>query len=266
MPAQRELELNDLPAVERPTVDAFRARFVDAGRPVRIHGAIARWPALGRWSPEDFRARFGEVEVDTYAMEAGRIRLDPKLGFRIVRMPVRDYVEHALHDPEPRYYLRARLPGALPQLVDEIAAPDYCARGRMLRQNLWFSAPGTISHLHFDLPHNLIALVHGRKQFILFPLDESSKLYPQPWLSSVPHLSRVDPERPDYARYPRLAEARGYVCTLEPGDLLFIPSRTWHHARSVTSSISVNFWWAEGMTAALLQLSDLYKRVRGLNI
>jgi hypothetical protein len=264
--AERTLDLEELPVLERPTVPAFRESFVERSLPVRIRGALAGSTALARWSPEDLAARFGDVEIDTYAMERGRIKLDPKTGFQLVRLPIREYVSHVLGGDEPRYYLRARLPGTLPRLADEIDTPVYCAGGRRLRKNLWFSAPGTITSLHFDLPHNLVAQIHGKKRFILFPSRERLNLYPHPWISSSPHLAQINPENPDFMRYPRLARARGYSCTLEPGDLLFMPSRTWHHARSLTSSISVNFWWTEGPIIALVELSDLYKRLRGLNI
>lgn len=259
-------ELRDLDIVERPTREQFRALYVAPEVPIRIRGALRDWPALGTWSPDDFRARFGDVEVATYAMKNGRIELDPKLGFRLLHMTVRDYVDHVENDSEPRHYWRSKLPGPVPRLLEEIRTPDYCGGGALLRQNLWFSAPNTISHLHFDLPHNLVAQVHGRKKFILFRRDQAQYLYPHSIVSSVPHLSRVDPEHPDLFSFPQLARARGYVCTLEPGDLLFIPSRCWHHAHSMTASITVNFWWAEGVTRGLVQLSDLYKRVRGLNI
>jgi len=32
-------------------------------------------------------------------------------------------------------------------------------------------------------------------------------------------------------------------CVLEPGDLLYIPAKWWHHVRSIDASASVNVWW-----------------------
>lgn len=261
------LELDEMPTVDRPSVDGFHLEYVRAARPVRIRGAIADWPALGRWSPDDFAARFGDVLADAYAMEAGQIVRDRRSGFRIVRLTIREYVERLrLEEGKPRLYLRARLGELLPELMREVVVPRYCARRLALRQNLWFSGAGAVTALHFDLPHNLVAQVYGRKRFVVFPRAETRKLYPEPWLSSAPHLSRVDPESPDYARFPRLRRARGFACTLEPGDMLFIPSRSWHHARSSTTSISTNFWWATPLLYPLMTISDAYKRARRLNI
>lgn len=260
------LELAALETVERPSVAAFRARYRDRNQAVLIRGALTGWRALGRWSPQQLRERFGELKVPAYEMRDGRIVLDPRLGFRIVEVTVRDYVDQVLAGGPPRLFLRARLPDVLPALMQELETPAYCEGGLLLRRNLWFSATDNVTALHFDLPDNLVAQVHGTKRFILFPPRESKHVYAHPKLSSTPHLAHLDPERPDLARYPEATKARGFSCTLEPGDLLFIPSRWWHYARSPEPSVSVNFWWASPALYPLVRASDLYKRLRGLNI
>lgn len=260
------LRLADLPTLSSIETTDFHRQFVNPGLPVRIRGAIGDWPALGRWSPADFVTRFGDIEITTYALQDGRFVLDDERGFRLERLSIRDYVSHVLETKKPRVYFRGDLSKVLPELRSEFAVPEYCKHRPALRYNLWFSGAGTITPLHFDLPHNLVAQVYGRKRFILFSQDESRNLYRHSWLSSTPHLARVDLEAPDYARYPRLQEARGFVCQMEPGDLLFIPSRFWHHANSTTASISVNFWWATPGLLPLIKASDTYKRLRGLNI
>jgi hypothetical protein len=266
----REVEgpvLEPLERIEPPSRADFVARYVAEQEPVCIRGALERWPALGRWSPRDFEARFGDRFVEAYVMREGRIVLDPKTGFLVERLTVRDYVRACLDEAHgPRLYLRSRLPDVLPELVSEIETPAYCEDGLLLRRNLWFSAKGTITELHFDLPHNLIAEVHGRKRFLLFPFRERPRIYACSPFSSTPHLARVDPEHPDLTRFPRLGEARGYEVTLEPGDLLYMPPRLYHYARSVEASISVNFWWSDRRIYPFVRLSDAYKKLRGLNI
>ena len=50
-------------------------------------------------------------------------------------------------------------------------------------------------------------------------------------------------EAPDLARHPRFARARCTEAVLGPGEMLFIPAGTWHYVRSLTPSLSVNFWF-----------------------
>lgn len=261
------LTLTEMPTVDAPSVEAFHERFVAQHLPVRIRGAIDHWPALQRWSPEAFAGQHGGFATFAYAMEKGRITLDRALGFRLVHLTLGDYVRRLAQSSDaPSVYLRAPLSRLPPELTADLEIPAYCRGRPALRHNLWFSGADTVSQLHFDLPHNLVAQVYGQKRFILFAPSESRHVYPESLFSSTPHLARVDPESPDYARFPRLEAARGYVCTLSPGDLLFIPSRYWHHARSITTSITTNFWWATPALYPLVRLSDLYKRARGLNI
>lgn len=253
-----------LPRVPAPGAREFARRFERENEPVVLTGVADGWPAL-RWSPEHLRGAHGSLEVRAYVMREGRIVLDAQTGFRVEEMRMDEYAERAMARAEPTHYLRARL-DTLPELAREVRTPPY-ADGRLgLRSNLWFAMEGTVSQLHFDLPHNLVVQLHGRKRFILFSDRDSRSVYPHSFRSSTPHLSRVDPEAPDLERFPRLRRARPLECVLEPGDALFIPRRFWHHARALTPSISTNFWWCDPLTYPVLLASDLYKRVRGLNI
>jgi hypothetical protein len=56
--------------------------------------------------------------------------------------------------------------------------------------------------------------------------------------------SAVAVEAPDHAKFPRFAEAKYLEAVLGPGDLLFMPKGMWHYVRSLTTSVSVNFWWS----------------------
>lgn len=62
-------------------------------------------------------------------------------------------------------------------------------------------------------------------------------------LAAQRNLSPVDVAAPDLARYPRFADASFSEAVLRPGELLFIPAKTWHYVRSLTTAISVNFWF-----------------------
>lgn len=57
---------------------------------------------------------------------------------------------------------------------------------------------------------------------------------------------QVDFDRPDYTRFPKLADARGQEAVVGPGDVLYIPIYWWHHVESLMRggyTVSVNFWY-----------------------
>lgn len=44
-------------------------------------------------------------------------------------------------------------------------------------------------------------------------------------------------------RWPLLAKARYTETVLQPGDALYIPNGVWHYVRSLSTSVSVNYWF-----------------------
>lgn len=57
------------------------------------------------------------------------------------------------------------------------------------------------------------------------------------------NTSLVEVEAPDATRFPLFASATYTETILRPGDTLFIPRKCWHYVRSLSTSISVNFWF-----------------------
>jgi ribosomal protein L16 Arg81 hydroxylase len=57
------------------------------------------------------------------------------------------------------------------------------------------------------------------------------------------NMSDLDCEQEDWQKHPKSKSARFQEVMLLPGDLLYIPARTWHYVRSLSTSISVNYWY-----------------------
>ncbi|TFJ80702.1 hypothetical protein NSK_007879 [Nannochloropsis salina CCMP1776] len=140
----------------------------------------------------------------------------------------------------------------IPALQKDVWVPDYCAleveggeealeEDGLVVTNAWFGPGGTVSPTHTDPYHNLLAQVVGSKAVRLFAPSESAFLYPCQGL--LRNNSRVDPLRPDLARFPLFARARSQTCVLEEGEMLYIPPLWWHHIQALSPSFSVSFWW-----------------------
>ena len=67
----------------------------------------------------------------------------------------------------------------------------------------------------------------------------------------------IDIEEPDLQRFPRFAAARGWDCTLEAGDALYIPPLWFHHVACEGFCASVNMFWRD-LPPQLYERKDLY--------
>lgn len=107
--------------------------------------------------------------------------------------------------------------------------------------NAWFGPKGTVSPLHFDPKHNLLCQVVGAKKIIMYPESDGRFLYPREGM--LKNTSQVDVESPDLSTYPEFGRAVPRECLLNPGEMLYIPPKYWHHVRALDNSFSVSFWW-----------------------
>ncbi|RBP48734.1 cupin-like domain-containing protein [Arenicella xantha] len=101
---------------------------------------------------------------------------------------------------------------------------------------------------HYDVNFNLAAVVSGRRKFTLFPPEQVANLYVGPMLDSpggVP-TSLVDLRNPDMSRFPLFEKAlkAAVHATLEPGDVIYIPTPWWHAVESLDPfNVLINYWW-----------------------
>ena len=116
--------------------------------------------------------------------------------------------------------------------------------------NVWIGTAGTKTRLHYDAYNNLLCQVAGYKFVRLFSPSQSGLLYTIAGGASggvgpdaQGNISAVDVEHPDGTAHPRFGDAQPFDCVLGPGDALFIPKGWWHYVRSLSVSVSVNFWW-----------------------
>lgn len=195
-----------------------------------------------------------------------------------------DVPNETRHKPKTTAYLAQHpLFTQLPALRTDILIPDYCYTApppapppnSHLNQpeldspllNAWFGPAGTISPLHNDPYHNILAQVVGRKYVRLYAPREASRLAARGKEDGVDmaNTSRLDVgvlegwDRPPVPGFDTIGEEEEneedrhdveafrsvpFVdCILEPGDVLYIPIGWWHYVRGLSVSFSVSFWW-----------------------
>jgi [protein]-arginine 3-hydroxylase / protease len=93
-----------------------------------------------------------------------------------------------------------------------------------------------------------ITMLAGYKYVRLYDNGQACKLYVEQKASrrytcSQGNISAVNVEKPDLEKHPLFAEAEYLHTVMGPGSVLYIPARCWHFVTSLSTSISVNFWF-----------------------
>lgn len=234
--------------VEHLSVERFQREHLAAGRPVVLAGAFSEWPALSAWTPTSLIERIGDKPVRVASSPDGVFRYDPDAEnvFSVELRSFREACEEILAPSDPArrlYIMQQSIELDLPELAPDVREPALLG-GERAAAHFWLGGAQNVTPLHYDAVNNLFVQVWGAKRFTIFDPGQSDRLYPFPVTARFHHISHVDVERPDLARYPRFAQAEALECELRPGDLLFLPAFFWHHVRSLDTTISVNFWWA----------------------
>ena len=225
--------------------DEFFRHYYCRNRPVVLTDVVPRWRAATRWSPDDFRERFGDVEIAVTDGREADDDYDINTPQHTRRVPMRDFVDRvrAIGESNDTYMVanNRNLDVTLRALLDDVdqgdAAPDYLDRSKLDGcVCLWFGPSGTITPLHHDTTNILFCQVMGRKRVRLISPLEGALLG-----STRGVYNLVDPERPDLGRFPWFSEVAQHEVTVAPGDALFIPVGWWHHVRSLAVSISLSF-------------------------
>ena len=85
-------------------------------------------------------------------------------------------------------------------------------------------------HVDFGGTHAWLAQIFGRKECALFSPDDTPYVYD----------GAVDPFAPDFEKYSLFGRSTMWHGSLEPGQVLLIPSGWWHHVVTVSNSITIS--------------------------
>lgn len=254
-----------------PSRETFWNEVFPAQRPVVWRGAANHLPLveLGRRGPAGFAAALtsmcGERPVSVSAVPPSA---KGKLGFSIeswadwsrytttVEQLLCDLVREQEQPSGRTLYMQAMpVDRAIPELLP-LTELEFADASKMFKTTtqMWMGSGGQRLATHQDATHSVVTMVSGVKEFLLFPPDQHFNLYtgPHQELFKYPWRSVVDPQAPDFEKYPAFKEALRHaeLVRIEAGDSLFLPAGWWHAVHSLGFNVMFNTRWLDVDAAA----------------
>ncbi|KAI3823221.1 hypothetical protein L1987_04654 [Smallanthus sonchifolius] len=225
------------------SLEGFMRDYFLSGSPVLLSDCMTHWPARTKWNDLNYLKKVAGYR--TVPVEVGRNYLCNDWNQEMLTFS--DFLERIqANGPDvPTYLAQHPLFDQIQELRNDIVIPDYCFAGgtEMKSVNAWFGPAGTVTPLHHDPHHNILAQVVGKKYVRLYPASLSEELYPHSE-TMLKNSSQVDLDNFDPNEFPKIQDLEFMDCILEEGEMLYIPPKWWHYVRSLTTSLSVSFWWS----------------------
>lgn len=166
----------------------------DIPTPFIMPKVMEDWPALNErpWDSTDYLLSVAADRI--VPVEIGSQYTDADWAQKMMRFS--DFIKHHIEgDGPPAYLAQHDVFYQIPKLENDIMVPDYCyieprltelytCRTNGILKNAWFGPKGTISPLHHDPYHNLLAQVVGSKYIRLMSPTQNASVYPRDGLMS----------------------------------------------------------------------------------
>lgn len=233
-----KLHLKPVDVVEDITKKEFTERYLKPGVPVKLKNYTQNWPALQKWTYDYLKEKAGTHKVKLYGRwldnEPSRIEMPP-----VKEVPFGEYLDMiAKNEPSDLRIFLFNPFKLVPELTEDFMFNEITDGYLKDFPYMFFGAAGSDVRLHYDidLSNVFITQFGGTKRFVLFDQEQSKYLYKIPFTTH----SAADLMDPDFEKYPALQHARGYMCMLEPGETLFMPSGIWHYIQYINGSFSLS--------------------------
>lgn len=226
--------------VELHSEDEFERKYLRPGIPVILDKAAADWTCTREWSFESFKRRFGHETIklvdrkglsDDDFIDAKEYTEEQNFG---------EFLDTVLAGG--RKYMRfSPLLEKFPELMADFDQ-RYMRRMAHAAFGVTFLAfiggAGTVTPLHNAITPFFFINVCGIKRWTLIPNNFLAVLNPGSdglgYNFSEANLDAVDPDR-----FTGLESIDRMEAVLYPGDILFVPSWTWHCVRNEAPTIGV---------------------------
>jgi hypothetical protein len=233
-----ELQLTPIERVKNISKEDFYNNYFKKQKPVVIEGLTHDWPAYQKWNLNYIKEVAEDKVVPLY--DDRPVSHEDGFNEAHAKMKMADYVDLLQSKPTNYRIFLYNLMKEVPQLQNDFKWPDIGLRLVKQLPMLFFGGENSKVFMHFDIDYSNILHFHfhGEKQCILFDPEQT------PFLYKVPHslISRedIDFDNPDFEKFPALKKAKGLICHLKHGDVLYMPEGYWHYMKYLTPGFSMS--------------------------
>jgi Cupin-like domain len=237
---------------------------IAAHRPVVLSGLMDGQVASRSWDLRYLRSRIGAQEVEYVRHSSPRLYWDPRAGLPVKTARFEDFADKILLADDGHFsYLQDDV-NSFPALKNDFELPAMMSAKPLVRTKFWLSGKGLITPLHYDPVETFHWVIRGSKRFSLFS-PGLRRYYPFSWRSKAPFISQVDPDSANASFFPRFRDAVPMDCTMNAGDILYLPAFWWHQVYSSDAlNVSLNFVWFSSLSRSfryLPQFARCYRHI-----
>ncbi|CAL68505.1 cupin-like domain-containing protein [Christiangramia forsetii] len=232
-----KLDLENIPRRKNLSKEDFLREYFIPKKPVVIEDLTEDWDAKKKWNFEYFKAKAGEVIVPLYDGTPAKGRQSSHGA--AMKVPFNEYIDILKKGPTDLRMFFFNLLQNCPELIKDFKYPDLGVKFFKKLPVLFVGGEGSkvVMHYDMDLANNFHFNFVGEKKVILYPPDQTGLLYKVPY--SIVSMEVIDMDKPDFDKYPALAQAKGFETRLKHGDTLYIPSHWWHFIKYETACLSL---------------------------
>ncbi|XP_012584024.1 PREDICTED: tRNA wybutosine-synthesizing protein 5 isoform X2 [Condylura cristata] len=228
-----------VPRLEGVSQEQFMQHLYPQRKPLVLEG-IDLGACTSKWTVDYLSHVGGAKEVKIHVATVAQMDFISK-NFVYRTLSFDKLVQRAAEEKHKEFFISedvADIRKQFPLLEGDIKFPKFFREEQFFSSVFRISSPGLQLWTHYDVMDNFLIQVTGKKRVVLFSPRDAQYLYLSGTKSEVLNI-----DNPDLAKYPLFSKARRYECSLEAGDVLFIPALWFHNVISEEFGVGVNVFW-----------------------
>ncbi|MBW4677257.1 MAG: cupin-like domain-containing protein [Desmonostoc geniculatum HA4340-LM1] len=225
--------------------EEFKKDYVELGKPVVISGVLSNKAGFDKWSLQHLKNLSPNLNIYAKKFSNKEIEICTLTMKKYVEL-IENHEQDPQNHPLPPYCHDLPLFSLIPSLIKDAQSfpleylPQWYWHEWWRYCQFFLGGSNSVTPLHFDclLTNNIFFQIVGRKEFTILLPEDAKYCYRKGWRWFL-----VNPENPDFDKYPEYKNANPITFIVNPGDILYMPPGTLHHVRSLDMSISFNVDW-----------------------